>query len=361
VCVTESIHLPGKNADETDDIDTFMKLPSLEEKKMACRAFYKATSNEALAMKVCVICARELMASEGDHWVINDLPNIRELLVPSRGHKDHILWNGLLLLVNHISSENNEATGWACHECCRSLKKGKRPPLSLANNLWIGEVPHVLSVLTIPEQMLIARHFPRFYVFKLYPKSGNRHCHPDHLQRGMCGNVSLYDLVTQAITDMLAGHFLPQPGALLASVMAITFVGSKRLPKNWLKSTFRVRRRRVYEALLWLKENNPLYTDIEISNERLAQLPEDGIPEEIVAIVGQQPNGDLAIKEAAGLDFQNEIVIDQAENGGKIHLSCCSIIYSMPVENNNLNPDVLGEECVESDEEDEAVDKVEGK
>jgi hypothetical protein len=302
-----------------DDTDRFLELPSVDEKKALCRAFYKATSNKALAMRVCTVCARELMATEGKCHIIMDLPNVNKLLVPLDIHKVHILWNGLLLVIPNILGDDTKATGWVCYDCYRSLKKGDRPHLSLANNMWIGESPHVLTVLTLPEQLLIARHFPRFYVFKLYPKSAAQHFHPDHLQRGMCGNVSLYDLGTQAVADMLAGHLLPQAGCILASVMAITFVGSKKLPKNWLKSTFRVRRRRVYEALLWLAANNPLYADIEISNERLAQLPEDGIPEEILAIVGHQPNGDLAAKEAAGLDLQNEIVIDNDVGNSSEH------------------------------------------
>ena len=35
----------------------------------------------------------------------------------------------------------------------------------------------------------------------------------------------------------------------------------------------------------WLKDNNPLYEDIEVSEERLSELPDDGIPEELVMIV----------------------------------------------------------------------------
>ena len=30
-----------------------------------------------------------------------------------------------------------------------------------------------------------------------------------------------------------------------------------------------------------MKKNNPLYADIEISEERLSELPDDGVPEEL--------------------------------------------------------------------------------
>ena len=54
------------------------------------------------------------------------------------------------------------------------------------------------------------------------------------------------------------------------------------------------------EALLWLKANNPLYSDIEISEERLSQLPEDGIPEEIILTVKHSADVELVEKEHGG-------------------------------------------------------------
>jgi hypothetical protein len=100
-----------------------------------------------------------------------------------------------------------------------------------------------------------------------------------------------------SIVEMVGGHMMPHPGAVLASVLAITFIGSRKLPKEWLKSTFRVRRRLVYEALLWLKDNNPLYGDIDISKERLMTLPEDGISDEVLASARHEPDGNLVSKD----------------------------------------------------------------
>lgn len=47
---------------------------------------------------------------------------------------------------------------------------------------------------------------------------------------------------------------------------------------------FNVRWWKVRNALTWLQANNPLYLDIEISEERLCKLPEDSIPEEITSM-----------------------------------------------------------------------------
>jgi len=73
----------------------------------------------------------------------------------------------------------------------------------------------------------------------LYPKD-SQHVNPSHLQQGMAENVTLYDMNINDVTKMIEGQFLPQPVASLASVLAITYVGTRYLPKDWLKSTFHV-------------------------------------------------------------------------------------------------------------------------
>ena len=70
------------------------------------------------------------------------------------------------------------------------------------------------------------------------------------------------------ISSMVHGNMMPRPPAVLASVISVTFVGLGKLPKHWLKSTFHVRRRVVFEALCWLKENNgKCYGNVEIDSQ----------------------------------------------------------------------------------------------
>ena len=99
---------------------------------------------------------------------------------------------------------------------------------------------------------------------------------------------------------MLEGQLMPHTRQMLVSVIGITLIGTKKLPKDWLKSTFRIRRRLVYECLMFLVENNPVYTDIVISHDRLMELPEDGVPDEISAIVRHEPDENIAFKERSG-------------------------------------------------------------
>lgn len=44
------------------------------------------------------------------------------------------------------------------------------PCYALANQLWIGQIPQQLQVLTFPEQLLVSLVCPHVFVFKLFPK-----------------------------------------------------------------------------------------------------------------------------------------------------------------------------------------------
>ena len=79
---------------------------------------------------------------------------------------------------------------------------------------------------------------------------------------------------------------------------------------------FRVRRWKVREALMWLKANNPLYTDIEISEERLLELPEDGVPEELTMTA--KYSSDMAAVEREHGGYVPTDAADDIE--GKYHI-----------------------------------------
>ena len=210
--------------------------------------------------------------------------------------------------------DEGSVTCWMCLDCMRALKRHTLPKLALVNNLWVGDIPPQLTLLTIPEQLLIARHYPRCYIFKMYPRDVDTHLPTDQMHRGMAGNATLFELNTKEVVEMLKGQKMPSPVSTLASVIAITFVGSKKLPADWLKKTFRVRRFVVYEALVWLQRNNPIYANIRIDTDRLLELPEDNVPQELLTIVRLEKDGELAEKERESYISVN---VDDDEIEGK--------------------------------------------
>ncbi|KAI6094776.1 hypothetical protein EV401DRAFT_1881262 [Pisolithus croceorrhizus] len=183
----------------------------------------------------------------------------------------------------------------------------KPPRYSLANELWIGDRLWVLQQLTFPEQLLIAHLYPRVYVFKLFPKRSGGVRDVSGLQSAMRGNVTTFDQNMPAIGSMVDGNLMPRRPAILASLITITFIGVGRLPTNWLRTTFRVRREAVRDALVWLRSNNPKYYGcIQISEEHLAYLPMDDVPIEIVSVIRQSDDTGIIDQEAEGYVPQDD-------------------------------------------------------
>lgn len=258
-----------------------MKPPSKQVVDAAIAEFIDRTGNAALASGVCAVCARETAASDISQHHLDSIPNSHRL-IPSVPHPNHDIFNGMLL---HPRGLVNVNSGCVCGECLRALKTDKVPSFALANGMWIGRTPHELAFLTLPERLLIAKYFPAAYVIKLYPKKkGARHWDSRQMYSGLRGNVSTYQLDQARITSMIDGSILPQAAKVLAATIGITFVGPKNLPERSLPDMFRVRRTRVRQALEWLKEHNPLFANITISELRLAQLPEDDVPYELTSI-----------------------------------------------------------------------------
>ena len=171
--------------------------------------------------------------------------------------------------------------------------------------MWIGDPPLVLRRLTFTESLLIARHYARCYVFKLYPKDGSRGHKATHLQRGMAGNVMLYEVNTSAVASMLEGALLLQTVDTLSSIMAITFIGTCKLPTDCLSHTFKVRHEAVHDALQWLHQHNNLYSDIVISSACLSLLPDNQIPQEIEAVIRYEEDDTVMMHEREGYAMDN--------------------------------------------------------
>lgn len=75
---------------------------------------------------------------------------------------------------------------------------------------------------------------------------------------------------------------MPHTANVLAATIRITFVGLKNLPDKCLPDMFQVRGTHVKKALEWLKEHNSLFANITISALRLAELPKDSVPYELI-------------------------------------------------------------------------------
>ncbi|KAK0184665.1 hypothetical protein F5146DRAFT_1106012 [Armillaria mellea] len=89
-------------------------------------------------------------------------------------------------------------------------------------------------------------------------------------QRGLKGNVIVYPQRPSEITKML-----PPSIEEITSPICILFVGAQVPTQDWLKNHAKplaVNGRRVRDALIWLKANNPHYRDIQLNEPVLKYL-----------------------------------------------------------------------------------------
>ncbi|RDB16871.1 ATP-dependent DNA helicase PIF1 [Hypsizygus marmoreus] len=281
----------------------FMQPPPREVVDRAIAGFIDRTGNEAMKLVACAACARETEKLSALRYTLSDIPS-QGRLQPANPHPAHTLFRGMLLYQPAILRDD---TTHLCSECDRKLRNDTTPELSLANNMWIGEIPHELAVLTLPERLLIAKYFPAAYIVKLFPKKkGARYWDKRGMHSGIKGNVSTYRLDHSQVASMISGNQMPRPAMILSSIIGVTFVGPKGSPKLTLPDFLLVRRDRILKALQWLQSNNPLWRDIVISQDRLDELPVNGIPAEILEGVRHSTDLEMLEQERDGYVPEHE-------------------------------------------------------
>jgi len=150
-----------------------------------------------------------------------------------------------------------------CRTCNSSLEVGERPSNALANGLWVGDVPAVLSNLRFAERMLVSRIRHNYCVVKV--ASGGRK---------LKANAIMFSNPMQKIYDKL-----PPPCAELDEVLAYIYTGpAKPTAEDMKRTPLLVRRKAVSEALEWLIVNHSGYDDVVIDKEALAGYPDEGPP-----------------------------------------------------------------------------------
>ena len=177
-------------------------------------------------------------------------------------HDKQLKWEHRLCSVCHevwptrACLDHSQAT-FVCSRCKRDKQEPKK--ISAQNDMIPCEVPPSLQGLSQVEEMLIARACP---IMTVYRKHGG--------QRGYKGHVLN---LPQDIQDFL-NRLPPKVSDLLL----------RRSGENNTHSDLRVRRHTVLTALQWLHQNNPFYSDIVIDLVSIRQLPDDGIPSELLTV-----------------------------------------------------------------------------
>jgi hypothetical protein len=199
--------------------------------------------------------------------------------------------NGIILYPNGLIQQNKVNMCTLCQKCYDALSKGQIPKFSPANDMWLGDVPTELQGLTIPEEKLISLYRHNSCIIKLHS--------PFHstttAQAALKGNcISFLQNVPNIVNS------LPLTLDDLCDTLKVIFVGARPPERIHLRKILTVRKKKIIQALHWLKRHNVLYRNIEINLENIAQLPEDDVPECIMSTMEQKIGDDEIQSERVG-------------------------------------------------------------
>jgi hypothetical protein len=176
--------------------------------------------------------------------------------------------NGLLSVEEKVFETHMSDLKWHTCDMCQKVTMTNNPKtcgkncwqFTARNNMDPGPVPQELAHLTFLEQQLIARVHPVLSVYRLRGQ-----------QIGYSGHVINFP---QEIKEF--ARSLPHRVRDLTSIIAVRARNQAQADNNEHYHDFHVRAGVVRRALQWLRANNPFYSDIILSEENLALLPDDG-------------------------------------------------------------------------------------
>lgn len=152
-----------------------------------------------------------------------------------------------------------------CTECRSGLKKGKVPRLALANHLYRGTLPDEFKDLTWVEEMVCAKYRNTAHVARIYQSS-------DPSQpKVFYGNTCAHDMNVVSTASVL-----PRTPEDVNGMLSVVFIGPGKFNANNLGPMYRIRKRKVWRFLVWLKTNNRLYADIMLDESIMDRYPDDG-------------------------------------------------------------------------------------
>ncbi|CAF3859271.1 unnamed protein product [Adineta steineri] len=322
--LNENINIDRNNIGTQFSTSQSWPQPIARELKEAClQQFLEQMSMSVLAEVTCAVCNIRTPKKDSKTIPVRQIPNIH-LLKVSDQLKDFIKHlnkdtqisvdnstettertenpltfdsssfyceNDVILYKSGLFQQNKVDMCRLCQKCHSALLKKSIPKFSTDNNMWLGDIPIELQGLTIPEQKLISLYRHNSCIIKLHS--------PFHsattAQPALKGNCITFLQNVPNIVDSL-------PLALddLCDTLKVIFIGARPPDRIQLRKVLTVRKKKIIEALRWLKKHNILYQKVNINLQNINQLPEDDVPECIMSTL-EQKIGDKEIpSERAG-------------------------------------------------------------
>lgn len=251
------------------DPTTPFEIPPSDVLNQRAAEFLDSIANSQILEFGCIVCAREITETASCLFHVREIPHLGQLS-PIAAHTAHIFTEGLLLHKRSLRGFPGEEYGSICTDCKSALDMGNRPHLSLANNLWIGDVPLILKSLTLAERVLISL-YPHTTYHIGFRRDTDNAAFPWHAR------IRSRSIHPEAVTSPLPTKLLP----MTPSVLCKSFVFDLPIDFCFRPEDFgflRVRKFVLREALLWLQDHNSEYDQVRSPGMLWDDLPEDGIP-----------------------------------------------------------------------------------
>ncbi|KID83958.1 arrestin domain-containing protein [Metarhizium guizhouense ARSEF 977] len=246
---------------------------SLERKVRTVQQFYQAMhERETLPIRTCSICYRK--------YADNDLGTVswaewQRLVAAS------CRWTAVLC----SKCFQDGADIRSCRSCAKQVNGGVVPPAAILHRRLGCEhtFPEELKDLTPVEEKLIALNscYGFFTKHTIATERGEAANYPKHIK----GHITVFPNNVKE----LVSNVLPHPLLRVMEEVHVSWYGTEKPLARDLAGLLSVRRRKVEEALLWLKCNNPHYKDIEIDSAEMESWGADlhGVPPQILERVEQ--------------------------------------------------------------------------
>ena len=166
-----------------------------------------------------------------------------------------------------------------CAECIRDLERGVLSPAAHVHS-WLRcehAYPDELKDLSPVKEKLIALNSCYGFITKYNVVKGHRESatYPKHVK----GHITVFPNNVQELVTRV----LPHPLLKVMDEIHVSWQGAEKPAPKDLSILLSVRRRAVERALMWLKRNNPHYTNIEINTTEMESwgAPFHGVPPQV--------------------------------------------------------------------------------
>lgn len=259
----------------------YLNPPTITETDHLISDFIYRLNEERLTNTHCMVCSRLVSSDDTEYLLVKDIPN-SHLLYPAVPYEGHSLHLNMLLQQTTLHDTEQGKAGLVCYVCLSALQDNRVPYPSLANGMWIGDMPIEFRGLSLAEETMLCRWMDSVYEVYVWPEYG---------EDGVGGRVwntrYVVDIVDKPADRVDSGgrisdQCVPCSLDILASRIQIIWAGEDTYAPQHLPDLLNIRQTVVASAAEWSDGHSLTLNNSGLMKIRLETLPSNGIPKEML-------------------------------------------------------------------------------